>query len=404
MAAFDYTAMDTQGRKKKGVLHAESERFARAALREQKLLPICVQRSEQDGIKPAPFRITRRIGNAELADFTRQFAVLVESGIPVDEALDTVARQQQALRIKRFALGLRADILEGLSLSDALSRQHFSFEPIYPAMVMAGERSGSLGPVMIRLADHLDGKRELDQHIRNALVYPAVLIAVAVSIIALLMAYVVPKVTSQFERADQALPWMTEFLILLSDGLRDYGFFVLLTCAGLLLSVKIAMRKERARAGYERTLFRLPGVHTFLCSIGSARLARSMDIMLSSGMPVLDALEVSSASVGNAEFRRQIEHATERISEGQSMSDEFSKLAFLPPLLVSMVGNGERSGELAKMFSRAATILEQSVASRIKLMLTLFEPFLILIMGGIVLFIVMAILLPILELNNMAMF
>lgn len=403
MAAFDYTAIDKAGRKQKGVLQADSERQAREILMEKALLPVEVKAAQKENKSSASIGWVSGLRSSEKADFTRQFAVLVDSGVPVDEALLAISKQHQSVRIKRLVLALRSDVLEGRSLSESIGKQPRTFDALYRSMVEAGEESGALGKVLMRLADHQEQRRELDQSVTNAMVYPMILVIVAIAIISVLMTYVVPKVVSQFDRASQQLPWMTELLITISDLIRHYGVFAVLLAVIVFTGIRVALRNPKIKVGFEKAVLRLPVIKGVVTNLVCARFARAMDIMVSSGMPLLDAMKVGISATGHLFAEHQLRRVAEQVAEGTSLETALRKMSFMPPLVVCMIGNGERSGNLAGMFSRTATILEQTVSARIRVAMALFEPLLILVMGAVVLFIVMAILLPLLELNNMTM-
>jgi len=401
MAAFDYIALKADGKKHKGVIEADNDVAARQLLREQGYAPVKVKGAHQKTAAAAWFQPS--LSGAALADFTRQFAVLLQAGIPIDEALTAQARQTHVRRLQRVALGLRADLLEGLSLSDAMARQPGTFNELYRAMVAAGEQSGALGEVLERLADHLDSSRELKSSIQLALVYPMVLTTVAITVIAVLMAYVVPKIVAQFDRSQQALPFITELMITISSFLQQHWQLMLIALLSLFILGRILLRQAAVAEWLDERCLQLPVIRQFVTTVSFARLARTLHILLSSGIELLDAMAVASQVVTNKGLARRLSVVATQVSEGQGLAVALQKLGHTPVMLQCMVDSGERSGELASMFGRAAGMMENNLKNRIRFALTVFEPILILVMGGIVLTIVMAILLPILELNNMTL-
>jgi len=403
MAAFDYVAVNSAGQRSKGIVQAETGRHARQLIRERGLYPVSVQSEQTHSVSTSPFTFNRgHLSHLELAEFTRQFAVLLEAGIPIDEALSALASQSGQPRVTRCALKLRSLLMEGHSLSEAMAQQPGIFSRLYRSMVSAGEQSGALGGVLERLADYLDSSRALKNNIRMALAYPLILSVVALGVIFVLMSYVVPKIVEQFNHASQSLPALTELLISISAFLNQYWIYLLLIIAAVCLLFMAALRNQRFCYLLDRGLLTLPVFRHYVALIGFARLSRTLSILLSSGINLLDALKVAVQVVGNGALREQLLQVHEQVKQGGSLASGFQRLN-TPPMLMCLIENGERSGELEPAFNRAANMMETSLEERIKFALTLFEPLLILVMGGCVLGIVLAILLPILELNNMTL-
>lgn len=403
MAAFDYVAMNPEGQRKKGIVQADTDRHARQLIREQGLYPVSVESEQNSSVATNKLPFNRaHLSHLELSEFTRQFAVLLEAGIPIDEALSALASQPGQPRVKRSALKLRSLLMEGYSLSDAMAQQPGVFSRLYRSMVSAGEQSGALGAVLGRLADYLDSSRTLKNNIRMALAYPLILTLVALGVIFVLMSYVVPKIVEQFNHASQSLPALTELLISISAFLnQNWIYLLLLTGSGCLLFMA-ALRNQRFCYLLDRSLLKLPVFRSYIALIGFARLSRTLSILLSSGINLLDALKVAVQVVGNAALREQLVQVHDQVKQGASLTSAFHRLQ-TPPMLMCLIENGERSGELEPAFNRAANMMESALEERIKFALTLFEPLLILVMGGCVLGIVLAILLPIIELNNMTL-
>lgn len=410
MAAYDYVALNQKGRRLTGVVQADSEYQARNLLREQSLLPVEVQSNITSSDQKGPGqRLTTYLNpsagmsNIQLVAFSRHLAILISSGIPVADALEAVAAQQTRPRSRRVILEIRSSILEGYSLSDSFAAYPGVFSPLFITMVKAGEQAGALGSVLERLADFLESRREFQSNIRAALVYPAVLTLVSVLVIALLMAYVVPKIVSQFDHVGQMLPFATRVLIEISSILSAYGVWIALGVFLIVTSFRWILTWPAIRSKWHRLQLKTPGLKFFVLASDYARLTRTMEILLDSGLPALPSLKVSSGTMTNTALLHQITDVAQKVEEGQSLSQAFQEVNDCPPLLVCMIANGEQTGELVQMFRRIASLLENDLRSTIKISLALFEPLLILMMGGTVLFIVMSILLPILELNNMTM-
>jgi general secretion pathway protein F len=403
MAAFDFVAISPEGQRSKGVVQADSSRHARQLIRERGLYPVTVESERQSNASGFnPFLSRLQLSHLELSEFTRQFAVLLEAGIPIDEALAALASQSGQTRVKRCALRLRSLLMEGHSLSDAMGQQPRVFSRLYRAMVSAGEQSGALGAVLERLADYLDSSRSLKNNIRMALAYPLILSVVAVGVIFVLMSYVVPKIVDQFNHANQSLPALTELLINISQFLNQYWMLLLLMLAFIILCFGLALKNTAFSYRLDQFLLNMPLLRHYIGLISFARLARTLNILLSSGINLLDALRVSVQVVNNVVMREQLLRVHAQVEQGAPLAKALSAMQ-TPPMLMCLIENGERSGRLESAFGRAASMMESSLEERIKFALTLFEPLLILVMGGCVLGIVLAILLPILELNNMTL-
>ena len=405
MAAYTYRALTAAGKASSGLIEADSPRQARALLRERGLLPTAVESAgpakAEKGAKGGWLRLERPLPARDVALLTRQLATLVDSGLPLEEALYAITRQTNSARVKRTMLSVRARILEGHSLASALSEYPRSFSELYRAMVTAGEESGHLDGVLLRLAEHGERLQQIRGKVQVALIYPVLLTLVAIGVIVLLMTYVVPKVVEQFSHADQTLPLLTRILISLSDGLQAYGLHILGGLVGLVLLAQWWLRDRGRRAAWHRLQLRLPLVRTFVLGQQSLQFARTLAILVGSGLDLLQSLRVSAGPMTNLALKQAVTKATHLVREGCSLSRALEQSGPFPPLLVYMIANGERSGELERMLDKAAESQEAEFETRVAWLLGLFEPVLILTMGAIVLGIVLAILLPILELNNL---
>ncbi|WP_207062854.1 type II secretion system inner membrane protein GspF [Motiliproteus sp. SC1-56] len=405
MAAFKYHALTTQGKARSGVIEADSPRQARAFLRERGLLPTEVNVTGTEKQQQSRgWRLERSLSGRDVALITRQLATLLESGMPLEEALFAITRQTNSHRVKTTVLSVRARILEGQSLASALADYPRSFNDLYRAMVAAGEESGHLAEVLIRLADHGERLQRIHSKVQVALIYPVLLTLVAVGVIVLLMTYVVPKVVEQFEHAEQTLPLLTRQLIFVSDALQHYGLHALGVLAVLVVLARWWLRDPGRRKAWHRLQLRLPLVRTFVLGQQSLQFSRTLAILVGSGLDLLQSLRVSTGPMTNLHLRQAVVNATTLVREGCSLSRALEQSGPFPPLLIYMIANGERSGELEKMLDKAAESQEAEFETRVAWILGLFEPALILVMGAIVLCIVLAILLPILELNNLTSF
>ena len=403
MTAYNYRAIDPKGSQQKGTLEADSERQARQQLRDRGLLPtqidaVSLQAEQQ---RPTGLRLERSLSNSDVALFTRQLSTLVESSIPLEEALHAITRQTDNKRLKSTVLAIRTRILEGHSLADALAQYPRSFSELYRAMVAAGEQSGSLGQVLIRLAEYSERQQQIRSKIQVALIYPAALTTVATGVIMLLMTYVVPKVVAQFEHMDQTLPQLTRIVIALSDGLQAYGLHLLVLLIALILLVRWLLGKPAQRLAWHRLQLRLPLIKRFILTQQSLQFARTLAILVGSGLDLMQSLKVATAPVTNLYLKQAVINATERVREGSPLAQALEQSGSFPPMLVYMIASGEQSGELEQMLARAAENQQAEFETRVAWLVGLFEPALILVMGCVVLAIVLAILLPILQMNNL---
>lgn len=401
MPAFEYQALDQRGRSKKGILEADSERHARQLLREQKLLPTAVQASHrQTGNKATKTQGGRKPGHRELALFTRQLATLIQSGIPVEESLQATARQTRHKGLQSIALQLRAKVREGHSLAHALADFPQVFKPVYRALVASGEKSGDLGLVLEQLASYTEESQNLRNTLQQALVYPAALMVFAIAVIALLMGFVVPKVVSQFEDMGQTLPWITRALIHISDAVVTGWPYAIVAVILAALFWRWWMQSPARRLRWHRSMLRIPLVGNLLWIVDSARLLQTLGILLSSGVPLVEALKVATETLSNSQLQKELQAVTQEVTEGRSFSHSLQQADCLPALAGYMIASGERSGELPDMVKRAAATLERDLDSQVQMFLGLIEPAVIVLMGIQVMAIVLAILMPIVQLNT----
>ncbi|WP_462401282.1 type II secretion system inner membrane protein GspF [Pseudomonas sp. Marseille-QA0332] len=396
MPTYRYQALDLAGKLHKASLQADSERHARQLLRDQGLFARQLQRQQDDGVQPRRQRLSR----AQLCEFTRQLATLVGAGIPLVDALATLERQLRQPALQAVLVRLRGSLAEGLGLARSLARQGAPFTGLYCALVEAGERSGRLAPVLARLADHLEQVQRQQHKARTALIYPAVLMGVSLAVVVGLMTFVVPKLTEQFAHAGQSLPLITSVLIGLSQALVMAGPWLALAILVLGGLAAWLLREPHWRLRRDQLLLRLPRIGLLLQVLESARLSRSLAILVGSGVALLEALQVATATVGNRRIRLALEQVGQQVQGGISLHRALDASGQFPPLLVNMVGSGEASGTLPEMLERVAEDQERGFARQVDTAMALFEPLMILVMGGVVLFIVLAVLLPIMQLNQ----
>lgn len=401
MSAFEYDALDAAGRVRKGVISAASERAALQELESRKLAPTRLAPARADR-RAGPGLFAPRLGAKALALVTRQLATLIAVA-PLEEALRTIALQADRPQVRQVLSTVHAAVLEGRRLSSAMSREPKSFPPLYRAMVAAGESSGALPAILQRLADLLERDEQARGKVVTALVYPAALAVTAVSVVIALMTFVVPKVVEQFESMGQTLPLLTRVVIAVSTGMRDWGWLVLLLLivgAGLFVR---ALQRPAFRLRVDATILTLPIFGKLIRDLHAARLARTLATMISGGLPVLEGLRITAPTVRNRVLRQATEEMATTIEEGGSLSTAMRRAAVFPPLLVYMTAGGESSGGVDVMLERASEYLEREFNTFTAVALSLLEPVIILIMGGLVTLIVLSILLPILQINNLAL-
>lgn len=403
MSAYEYTALDAQGRQKRGLIEGDTPRHARSLLRERGLAPLEVSEVAEGhtGGRRNLFQRGGSISNTELSLFTRQLATLVRSGLPLDEALTAVSEQSESKRVKRTALGVRAGVVEGNTLAQSLNQFPNAFPTLFRATVEAGEQSGKLDYILERLAEYVERRQAMQQKVMLAAFYPAILTVVAISVVMLLLTYVVPKVVEVFDSIDATLPPLTRGLIATSDFLRDYGIFLLILLGVGLFVFKRLMRGQAFRRKIHRLVLRLPLIGRLVRGANTGRFTRTLGILFGSGVPILDALHIGTQVVTNLPMREAIEAAAIKVREGAGLSRSLAASKLFPPITVHLIASGESSGKLDEMLDRSAENQEREVETLIAALMGVFEPVLILAMGGVVLLIVLAILLPIFDLNQL---
>ena len=399
MAAFNYRALDSNGREVSGVLEADTSRMARGQLREQQLFPLEVMAVGRLAAGRLRFGMLS-MSSAVLSLMTRQWSMLLDAGLTIEQALTALIEQSEEAGARQILAGVRAEVLAGHSLHSALSQYDGVFPPIYRAVVDAGEKSGELPTLLVRLADYLESWQTTRQKIFQALLYPALVSGVALIVVVGLVTYVVPQIVGVFKQSKQVLPLLTRGLILTSDFLRSsWPWLLLLAIAAPLLTRRALNRNAALQLSWHRKLLRLPLLGRHLRTLDSARLASTLAIMVGSGVPLLTALETGKAVIANRVLRQAVDQAIRQVREGSPLHRALAADRLFPPLLVHLIASGEASGTLGRMLERAASQQQAELDRRTAIALGLFEPLLILVMGGMVLTIVLAILMPIIEIN-----
>lgn len=410
MPAFSYSAIADSGKRQTGVLEADSAKHARILLREMGLFPDSVRpvaassTSSTASTSPASRQTAgqrKKITNSDLANLTQQFSTLLSAGLSIEKSLSILIEQAPRKAMREVLADVRAGINEGETLAGALERRGQIFNPLYCALIEAGEMSGELPTVMERLARYSENAEALRQKTLLALLYPAMVTLVAILVIGGLLTYVVPQVIEVFQQNRQTLPLLTRMLVALSGFIRSYGWIFLVALLGAHFIFLWLMRKENLALRAHHTLLKLPGLGYLLRGIDSARLAHTLSILIGSGVPMMAALKAGVAVLGNRCLRAALVEASLRVREGMSLARALGKSGLFPPMLIHLVASGEACGQLGAMFERAATQQEREIQNRVALLTGILEPLLILVMGSIVLLIVLAILLPIIDLNQL---
>jgi len=405
MTAYRYRALNPSGKLVKGVLEGDSERQIRGQLRGQKLRPVEVAVANRQTAANQPrFRLPvfkPRISVSELALVTRQLATLVQSNLPLDECLQAAAEQSRKSRTKALLLQVRSRVAEGHTLAYAMGEFPLVFNDMYRAMVNAGEHAGFLGPVLEQLADYNEQRQYTAQKLKMAMIYPFILIGVAITVVVALMVFVVPELVGIFAHSKRELPVLTRALIATSDFFREYALWLLVALVALVIAVRRLLRNPARRKRWHRTQLRIPGISRLVTAMDTARFASTLSILMASGVPLLESLRIAGQVLTNLVLRDDSGVVADRVQEGSSLNRALRESGRFPPMMVHMVASGETSGELETMLQRSATNQERELEMTLGTMMSLLEPLLVVFMGGMVLTIVLAILLPIFDLNTM---
>lgn len=404
MAAFDYQAVDSRGKTKKGIIEGDTPRQVRGLLREQGLMPTEVTPSLQKSKQASSKRrlgLSKKISASDLALITRQLATLVESGLPLEESLLAVSEQCEKNHLKSIIMAVRTKVTEGYGLAESMAEFPHIFSNLYRAMVAAGEKSGHLDKVLDRLADYTEQRQYMRSQLVQALVYPVIMTIVAVGVIAILLTAVVPKIVGQFEHMGQNLPGTTQFLISASDFLRDHGLSIVLVATLLMFIFAQLLKKPAFKLKYHQRLLGLPGIGKVARGINTARFARTLSILNASAVPLLESMKISGEVLENLYIKKRVAEASDKVREGGSLRMSLEQTKLFPPMMLHMIASGEKSGQLEHMLGRAADNQDREFEALVNISLKAFEPALMVSMAGVVLFIVMAILQPILQLNTL---
>lgn len=401
MAAFHYQAVEADGKQRQGIIEADSARAARSQLRESGLFVVELD-TVSDNRKKQQFSFARnRLSISDLSLLLRQLATLMEAGLPLEQCLSILIEQSTHPYQRGLLASLRAEVLGGSTLAHAMAQHPTDFPEMHRALIKAGEASGELSLVMDKLATHSENQQELQQKVGLAFIYPAIVTAVAIIIVGSLLFYVVPQVVSVFQQSHQALPLLTRSLIWLTDALAATWPYLLVLLIAAVFITRRMLQQETVRAGLHRRLLRMPILGRLIQGVNTARMASTLSILFGSGVPLLTALSAASGVVSNLPMRYALDEAARKVREGVSLSRALAVSGLFPPVLIHLIASGEQSGKLDIMLNRVAKQQDQEVTGFITTLTSLLEPLLILVMGAVVLIIVLAILLPIIQMNQL---
>jgi len=401
MGAFEYQALDAEGKTRKGLIEADTAKQARQQLRGMSLMPLKIGEVSQTTLNGEIKSRGDKINVATVALITRQIATLVSAGQPVESAYYAVSRQTPKNRTKRVLLSVRAKVLEGFPLSEALKEFPRIFDSMYCASVHAGEQSGLLDVVMERLADYLEARQDIQRKTSQALIYPILLSIVVFALVAGLLTFVVPQIVQVFEGFDQELPLITQWLIAISDFSKAYGLHLLIGLAAIILLYRQLLKIAWFSLLRDRILLTIPFVRYLVRLSNTARFTRTMSILVSSGVTALDSIRISAEVILSQPMKSSVVSAADRVREGEHISDALEQTGYFSPIVLQLIEIGESSGKLGEMLERSAKAEENEFTGITAIFIGLFEPAMILVMGLVVLAIVLAILLPIFDMNDL---
>jgi len=404
MAAFNYEAIDSDGRTARGVVEADGLRQARARIRELGLVVVQVDAVSQETLHTGSgqrWRLRRGISSSQLSMITRQLATLLEAGLPLEQSFNALIEQSEDAAMHQILAGVRSELLSGNTLAQAMGQYKSVFPDIYRALIKAGEASGELGQVMMRLADYTESRQVLKQKVVLAFVYPAIVTVVALCVVLALLIFVVPQVVSVFQQSHQTLPLLTRLMIGLSSALQASWYYLIVAIVAGMFFVRSLLQRKEIRFQWHLRLLRLPMVGKLVRGLNTARMASTLAILSGSGVPLLVSLQAAAGVVTNLPMRQALDDAAKKVREGVTLSRALATSRMFPPILVHLIASGESSGKLGIMLDRAASQQEQEISNYTSVLTSLLEPVLILIMGGVVLTIVLAILMPIIEMNQL---
>ncbi|SDK14749.1 type II secretion system protein F (GspF) [Ferrimonas sediminum] len=404
MAAFEYKAMDSRGRQVKGVIEADTARQARSQLREKQLVPLDIQvaSAREKSKQTASFTLFKHtLSTSDLAMLTRQLSTLVAGGLPIEEALKAVAEQSEQPKTKSMVMSVRSKVVEGYSLAESMREFPHIFDELYVAMVASGEKSGHLEVVLERLADYKERQQELNSKLIQAMVYPIILTLVAIGVVSFLLVAVVPQVVEQFSSMGQSLPWTTQLLIDSSEFLQNWGLYILGAILVAVIGFKQSLRNRDLKLKWHTAVLKLPVVGRVARGLNTARFARTLSTLSASGVPLLEAMGIASDVLLNLRVRDAVAEATTKVREGASLRASLQHTKLFPPMMLHMIASGEKSGELDNMLARAADNQDREFETLVSVALAVLQPLIVVTMAGVVLFIVVSIMQPMMAMNTL---
>ncbi len=397
MGAYQYQALKKSGRTFKGVIEADSERHARQLVREQGMIPVQVHTVKKRNL----MKRRDKVSTADLSLFTRQLATLLAAGIPIEESLRGVADQSEKNNVRQLMIGVRSKVMEGYALAQAMADYPQAFPELYRATVSAGEQTGKLDLVLEKLADYSENQQHTRQKVQQALIYPSLMIVVSTGIISFLLAFVVPKIIEVFTSSGQSLPQMTLVLLNISSFMKSYGLYLFIVIVLLIVGFRRSLKNPRIKLKWHQFILTLPVASYLVKSVNVARYIHTFGILFSAGVNVLETMRVSASLVSNQVMRNAFDVAATKVREGTAISRALKNTRYLSPMATHLIASGEKSGQLAAMMERAAIHMDKEVQRMVDTALTLLEPLVILFMGAVVLFIVLATLLPIFSMEQL---
>jgi len=404
LPAFQYIALNSQGKEVTGISEADSARQLRQILRDQELTPMEVEPTNKQfdkGDNQNVFSLfAPKLKALDRVLFTRQLSTLLASSMPIEESLNAIAQQNEKQSNKALIMGVRSRVLEGNSLAQSLLEYPSSFSDLYCSSVAAGEQSGFLDQVLDNLSNYLEREHESYRNVEMALMYPIILLVVAFAIVGALMVYVLPDMIDVIENTGQTLPWATTLLIGITELMKSFWWVLLSGLLAVSLIIRGILNQEKVRLIWDAYKFFLPIIGKIIRSSNSARFSNTLSILTRSGIPLVDSMKIASEVVANKALQTDLREATQDVVEGKSLRESLESISYFPPMMMHMIGSGEQSGELDRMLERIADYQQAEVERLVSTLVKLFEPAMMIIMGGTVLFIVMAVLLPILSMNQ----
>ncbi|MGB3623595.1 type II secretion system protein GspF [Ketobacter sp. MCCC 1A13808] len=404
MPAFEYVVLDARGKQKKGVLEGDSARQVRQQLKEKGLVPLSVDTTSQKQDKDDNGKVSfsrASISAGDLAVVTRQLATLLQAGLPLEEALKAVAKQQEKAKITSVMSAIRSKVVEGHTLASSLSEFPQSFPELYRATVDAGEHSGHLDLVLEQLAEYTEARYRTKKKVQGAMIYPLVLTAFAFLIVAGMLTFVVPKIVSVFADSGQELPTLTKVLIASSELLQNWWWLMAIMATGAFYGFKRALKNEAFKYRFHAWMLRMPLLGKINRGLDASRVASTLSILSRSGVPLVEAMKISGQVAGNVCIRESVVLGADKLKEGSTLFAALDGSGYFPPMMMQMIASGENSGELESMLARAATNQERELEDLIDTIVALFEPLMLVVMGGVVMIIVLSIMMPILSMNSL---